>query len=90
MTDTMKLRLALRAEGTLWNAYIAPVGTMKGAVHIGSIGMGVVQANPHIKTAFMVLMQEAMTAAIAQVSSIQPETRFEIHRAPEHERAGHA
>jgi len=85
----MKLRLAMREEGAFWNAYIAQTATMDGAVHIGSIGVGAVRANPEIKDRFMRLMQDAFADALSRSMGV-PVDEWDIARAPEHERAGRA
>ena len=50
-------RLAMRVEGNLWVAYFAQVGTIDGAIFLGSIQMAFVQ-NPDRTRAFMGLMQQ--------------------------------
>jgi hypothetical protein len=58
--DMVKMgRLALRHEGSMWNAYYALPDTMDGAVFLGSIQIAFVQ-NEARKKAFMALMQEAV------------------------------
>jgi hypothetical protein len=50
VTDTRKDRtqigrLAMRHEGNMWNAYYAMVGTMEGAIPLGSIAMAAIESN---------------------------------------------
>lgn len=85
----MKMRLALREEGSFWNAYIASEGTMEGAIHLGSIAIGAAKANPEIKDRFMQLMQDAFSDAASR-SLGQPIDEWSVGPAPEHERAGRA
>lgn len=85
----MKIRLALREEGTVWNAYLAHADTMEGAKLIGSIAIGAVRTNPKIKDAFMAVMQQVLADAIETVTGEPPE-EWDIQSAPEAERAGHS
>ncbi len=85
----MKLRVALREEGASWNAYIAEVGTMEGAVLIGSIGIGAVKANPDFKDRFIELMKDVFADGLARSMGVSVE-KWDIASAPQHERAGHA
>ncbi|MBW4710708.1 hypothetical protein KX928_23205 [Roseobacter sp. YSTF-M11] len=85
MNQKMKLRIAFREEGTMWNAYCAQPDTMKGAFLIGSIGMGVVRSNPEIKEAFMALMNAAFQTAVLQMTGATVE-RVDVQPAPAHER----
>lgn len=52
-------RLAMRHEGTFWNAYYAMPDTMDGAVLLGSIAMRFV-ADATRRDRFMALMKEAV------------------------------
>jgi hypothetical protein len=85
---TMQIRLALREEGSFWNAYLAQAGTMDGAKLIGSIMIGAVKKNREAKAAFMGVMQQILADAIEEVTGKPPE-KWEIMDAPEAERAGH-
>lgn len=80
----MKLRIALRAEGNFWNAYLALPDTMDGAQMIGSA-----RRNPKIKQRFIDLMQMVFKDALKTQTGVTAE-EFTIERAPEHERAGNA
>ena len=67
MMDLLKtgqpVRLSLLAEGEFWNAYLAPVGTMEGAVLIGSIRSEAV-TDYDTRDAFMAVMAAAADAMI--------------------------
>lgn len=85
----MKLRIAFREEGALWNAYVAQIGTMEGAVLLGSIAIGAARANTDMKQSFMQLMQRAFADAVARSMGV-PIEEWDIARAPETERGGRA
>ncbi|MEM9579085.1 MAG: hypothetical protein AAF891_00240 [Pseudomonadota bacterium] len=85
MNKTMTLRLAFREEGTMWNAYCAQTGTMKGAFLMGSIGIGAVRTHPELKEAFMSLMNAAFQSAVVQMTGAKIEST-EVRPAPAHER----
>ncbi len=87
MNGTPRLRLALRAEGNFWNAYVAQADTMEGALLIGSIAMTAVQ-NRRRKRAFMELMTDSVKHYLSTVGATV--TGFEERPAPQHERAGRA
>jgi hypothetical protein len=89
MDKTQIGRLALRAEGDNWNAYYALVGTMDGAILLGSIRMGAVTTSLKCKKAFMDLMQDVVADIIAEKTGTRPTWDWPI-RAPEHERSGNA
>lgn len=81
------MRLAIRAEGDIVNAYMAQNGTMDGAIFLGSIHKGVAQ-NPVRWDSFKILMMGA--AADLTESVLGTRVTFgEVVTAPEHERAGH-
>jgi hypothetical protein len=84
----MKLRLALREEGSFWNAYIARADTMEGAKLIGSILMGPVRRNPDVKADFMALMKTVLADGIKEFTGEEP-TKWDERAAPESERSGH-
>ena len=81
-------RLAMRVEGNLWVAYFAPIGTMEGAIFLGSIQMAFVQ-DRNRKRAFMEMMQEAVGEILAEASGQEPHWPEPV-AAPEHERGGRA
>jgi hypothetical protein len=82
-------RLALREEGTNWNAYYAMPGTMDGAIPLGSIRLATVLGRPERKEAFMTLMREIVADIIEQSVGVRP-TWGGPENAPEHEHAGRA
>lgn len=84
----MAIRLALREEGPMWNAYLAMVGTMENAKLIGSIGIGIVRSQPEIKQRFLDLMKDTMALAVEEITGQTPEMLVED--APESERSGNA
>ena len=85
----MQIRLALREEGSFWNAYLAAADTMKNAKLIGSISIGAVRKNPETRAAFQALMQAILADAIEEVTG-KPPDEWKIFQAPESERSGHA
>jgi hypothetical protein len=89
MTNKLPIRLAMRAEGDWWVAYMAQPDTMDGAKRLGSILLGIVERNAEHKQTFMALMQEVMTAAIKDVFGQTPDWS-EPQAAPESERSGRA
>jgi hypothetical protein len=82
-------RLAMRHEGTFWNAYYAMPDTMDSAIHIGSIAMRFIADNEERKTAFMGLMREAVSDLIEEQAGQRPTWPEGVQPAPHHERAGH-
>ena len=83
-------RLALRHEGNFWNAYYALVGSMDGALLLGSIAMAAVTNNPDRKEAFMDMMRGVVSDLLEQNVGVRPDWPDEPQTAPEHERAGHS
>jgi F0F1-type ATP synthase membrane subunit a len=83
-------RLAMRQEGTMWNAYYALSDTMKGAIPIGSIAMNAVRGNPERKDAFMGMMAEFVAEMLKEATGADVVDMTDVHPAPEHERGGNA
>jgi hypothetical protein len=81
-------RVAFRVEGTMWNAYFAVVDSMKDAILLGSIAMGLVLDNPERKRAFMELMKGAVGEVLEEQTGALVEG-WEERPGPEHERGGH-
>ena len=81
-------RLALRHEGTMWNAYYALPNTMEGALPLGSIAMSGVVDNPERKHAFQQMMTDMVADILEERFGVRP--IMEVHQAPEHERGGHS
>ena len=78
-------RLAMRIEGSLWNAYYAVPDSMKGALYLGGIQMRFVQ-NEARRAAFMNMMKEAVSDIIEEQTGQRPVWPDEAKPAPEHER----
>jgi hypothetical protein len=87
--STLVGRLALRQEGTLWNAYYALPETMEGAIFLGSIKIGAVTGNPDRKEAFASLMWGIVAEIIEEKTGCKPECAL-LETAPESERAGNS
>ena len=89
MTKSIKIgRLAMRAEGTLWNAYYAMPNTMDDAIFLGSISLASVENNPERKKAFMDMMRGIVTDILEEKTGETP-TWGGLEIAPERERGGH-
>jgi hypothetical protein len=84
--EQLPFRLAMRAEGAHWNAYVAKPDTMEGAIWIGSISMGLVAHNERRKKAFLELMTLAMADLVEDILGRRPTWQKPID-APEHERS---
>lgn len=83
-------RLAMRVEGNLWVAYYARLGTMEGAIFLGSIQMAFVQEES-AKQIFMALMRDAVSMIIKDITGSTGYWREPDGRpAPQHEKAGRA
>lgn len=87
-------RLAMREEGTMWNAYYAMPDTMEGAIWLGSIAMRFVAHDGQLankrevrKNAFISMMREAVSDIIEEQTGIRPTWPEGIILAPEHERS---
>lgn len=85
---TVYIRLAMRVEGEMWNAYIAEKDTMQGAILIGSIAMFAVRNDPERKQAFMDMMRGILEGALRAMGA--DVAGHELRAAPQHERAGRA
>lgn len=84
----LPIRLAIRSEGNMVNAYIADANTMDDAQLIGAISRRVCGLDPAVFDAWKALMTRVLNDAIKDVFGREAEM---IERpAPEHERAGHA
>lgn len=89
MTQQQIGRLAMRHEGTMWNAYYALTDTMEGAIFLGSIAMRFV-GDKDRKHAFMAFMREAVSDLIEEKTGERPKWPDPAGRpAPHHERSGH-
>lgn len=85
----MQLRLAMREEGGMWNAYVATTGTMDGAILIGSAAIAPLKANPDLKDRFMRLMQDVMADTIKRTTGATA-TNWTVRQAPVTDRGGKA
>jgi len=83
------IRLAIRQEGNMVNAYVAKADTMEGAFVIGSIALGVVQARRDLFDRFQQTMTAALQVLVEANTGLKVEG-FDVQAAPEHEKAGHA
>lgn len=81
-------RLAMRVEGGWWVAYHAKTDTMKDALELGRVRMGIVQ-DQHRRELFIALMRDALSDFLRDLTGAQPEWT-DPHGAPEHERGGRA
>lgn len=82
-------RLAMRHEGTFWNAYYALTNTMEDAILLGSIQMQFVAGHKDRKEAFMLIMMAAVSDILEEETGQRP-TWNEPTPGPESERAGHS
>lgn len=82
-------RLALRVEGDVWRAYYAMPGTMDGALHLGSVSIGLVQ-DPKRRDQFVAFMRDVVADLIERATGTRPVWPHGPEPAPEHERAGSA
>jgi len=84
-----QLRLAIRQEGTMVNAYVASMGSMQNALHIGSISTGALNMRPELFKQFQELMTAAMVAIVEVGGGLSVES-VHAQAAPVHEKASHA
>jgi hypothetical protein len=77
-------RLAMREEGTTWNAYYTMPDTMTGAIWLGGIAMQFVEDESRRKI-FLNLMQEAVADLLEEMTGERP-TWLASQLAPEFER----
>ena len=78
-------RLAMREEGSNWNAYYAMPDTMQDAIFLGSIAMRFVLDKKR-KNIFMDLMRDAVSDIIEEITGERPSWPDGPQLAPEHER----
>lgn len=81
-------RLAMRQEGSFWNAYYAQTENMNDAILLGSIALRFVET-PERRQAFMGIMRDAVGDLIEQATGVRP-VWGTPKRAPESERSGNA
>lgn len=82
-------RLAMRQEGGNWNAYYAKLGTMDGAILLGSCRMTLLMGKPERRAAFLAVMRDIVADIIEEAVGTRPAWGGE-QSAPEHEKAGNA
>lgn len=80
-------RLAMRAEGSLWNAYYAMTDTMDEALFLGSIRLAAISDNPTRKQAFMDMMRDMVSEILTGIAGTAPAWAGPVE-APESERGG--
>jgi hypothetical protein len=83
-------RIAFRHEGEFWNAYLARNETMKDAMLVGSIRMGIVAESDAARQAFLMLMNTGVVHFARIKFGVDLLIPTETQPAPEHEKAGHA
>jgi len=81
------LRVALRAEGDWWVAYVAEAGTMEGKVEIALTLLAPCD-DPEIKQAFIDYAKLVFSKALARLDI--PILAWDEEKAPESERSGSA
>jgi hypothetical protein len=87
----LPVRLALREEGNMVNAYLAKSDSMVNAILIGSIAKGIVENDRRLWLDWKAIMTSAMANAVKELTGAEPDAEPEMieESAPEHERAGH-
>jgi hypothetical protein len=78
----------MRLEGDWWVAYIALVGDMDGAVEIGRMKVGAIQATPNAGDRFKALCVSILEAMLTETGLTVVDWQERL--APESERAGRA
>jgi len=81
-------RLAMRREGSFWNAYYALPNTMDNAILLASIKMTLV-GDEKLRAAFIEVMKLALTAATEEALGYELKWPDGPIPAPESERSGH-
>lgn len=84
--ETPIARLAIRQEGSLWNAYMAHNSTMNGSILLCSISFHIIKQNLDIKRNFVALAMQSMEKLIADVDANVE--WGDIIPAPDHEKTG--
>ena len=81
----LPMRLAIRSEGNVVNAYLAAADTMADARLIGSLARGVAE-RADLFERWKALMTEALSVLVEEITGQRP--LITETRAPEHERSG--
>lgn len=82
-------RLAMRQEGSNWNAYYALPDTMQDAILLGHVQMAFVANRPDRMEAFLDMMREAVGDIIEEKTGVRP-FWGNPKSAPESEKSGNA
>ena len=80
----LPMRLAMRLEGSAWNAYVAKLDTMEGAIWVGSIAARFIE-DKRRKEVFLELMKDALSEVFEEMTRT-PVTWNKPVDAPEHEK----
>lgn len=83
------MRLAIRQEGQMVNAYVATTTDLAKAIHIGSMSTALLNMRPELFEQFKALMTAGMTTLV-EVGTGGTVLSYHEQAAPEHEKAGHA
>jgi hypothetical protein len=83
----LPVRLAMRVEGKMWNAYFAWRDSMKDAILIGSLTMEIA-SDPIFEARFASLMSDVVASIIEDAAGVRPDIR--VQSAPENEKGGNA
>jgi hypothetical protein len=81
--ENPEIRIAIRSEGKMWNAYLAKPDTMKHAVLLSSVALTVV-ADPKCKELYLEFIQKLFVQMAQNLGLPFDDTKIEV--APEHER----
>lgn len=81
------MRIAIRKEGTMVNAYFAAPNTMEGAKLVASINAKFINTDEKFNV-WRKLLQDGFNSAIKGALGLEA-AEFVTVRAPEHERSGH-
>lgn len=82
------IRLAIRAEGDVVNAYIAREGTMADPLWLSSISRQLAENHPEFYERWKALATDILAAAVKEIFGQEP--TMTTRTAPEHERSGRA
>ena len=86
-SNNAPFRIAIRQEGKVVNAYIAPMGTMEGALLLGSMSLAICRMDGQAFEDFKALASAFVERYIAGETGTMPS--MEVSPAPEHEKGGH-
>lgn len=83
------MRLAVREEGSMANAYWAPRETMAGAQLVACMSLDVLNANPEFADLYRKMLN-VLAAELAKTRLGAKVVGIDVSDAPEHEKAGNA